>query len=334
MALRDKLTTLAAPIHGQTPDELAGLDRREQRRFRRLRTAAVTALAMLTVTAVVLAVVAFIQNGRAITQRNHAIAAQLNAEAAAMLIKDEPGGDERAVQQILAARRIDAPDDGVLLSALAQRTTTAKIIDAGAAVFGVAISPDGRLIATAESDRTVRVWDASTGEPVGSPLRGHTDQVGAVAFSPDGRRTRQRRRRPDHPTVGHRIPSTHRCPDDRTHRRGHQCGLQPRRPSARHCQHRRRHRALGRRHRCPDRHPTHRGNPKTCRKWRTAPTGNASPGPAARTHGPDLQLRNGGEHRRPCTPATSDETVAFSPDGHRIAGVRTTSTCGTPTAGS
>jgi WD40 repeat protein len=188
VALRDKLTTLAAPIHSQTPDELASLDRREQRRFRRLRTGAVTALAMLTVTAVVLAVVAFIQNDRAITQRNRAIASRLNAEAAAMLIKDQPGGDERALQQLLAARLISTPDDGVLLNALAQRATTAKIIDAGAPVFGMAVSPDGRLIATAEKDHTVRLWDATSGEPVGSPLRGHTAQVASVAFSSDGRR--------------------------------------------------------------------------------------------------------------------------------------------------
>ena len=187
-SLRSKITTLAAPIHGQTADELAGLDRREQRRFRRLRTSAVTALAMLTVTAVVLAVVAFVQNDRAITQRNHAIASRLNAEAAAMLIQDEPGGDERALQQLLAARRVSTPDDGVLLSALAQRATTAKIIGGGAPLFGVAVSPDGRLIATAEKDRTVRLWDMVTGERVGNPLRGHTDEVAAVAFSPDGRR--------------------------------------------------------------------------------------------------------------------------------------------------
>ncbi len=111
-ALRDKLTTLAAPIHGQTPDELASLDRRELRRFRHLRTGAVTALAMLTVTAVVLAIVAFVQNDRAITQRNRAIAARLNAEADAMLVKDEPGGDDRALQQVLAARLIAAQRTG------------------------------------------------------------------------------------------------------------------------------------------------------------------------------------------------------------------------------
>jgi hypothetical protein len=46
---RDKVTALAAPIHGKPKDELAGDDVREQRRFRRLRSAAITALIMLIV---------------------------------------------------------------------------------------------------------------------------------------------------------------------------------------------------------------------------------------------------------------------------------------------
>ncbi|CAG7854330.1 SubName: Full=Uncharacterized protein {ECO:0000313/EMBL:KIO01502.1}; Flags: Fragment [Serendipita indica DSM 11827] len=37
-------------------------------------------------------------------------------------------------------------------------------------------------------DQTIRLWDAKTGEPVGDPLRGHSDSVNAVAFSPDGSR--------------------------------------------------------------------------------------------------------------------------------------------------
>ena len=32
------------------------------------------------------------------------------------------------------------------------------------------------------------MWDADTGQPIGAPLTGHTDQVQSVAFSPDGRR--------------------------------------------------------------------------------------------------------------------------------------------------
>jgi WD40 repeat protein len=51
----------------------------------------------------------------------------------------------------------------------------------------VAVSPDGRRIAGGVSDRTVRLWDASTGQLL-DVLRGHADFVLDVAFSPDGAR--------------------------------------------------------------------------------------------------------------------------------------------------
>jgi eukaryotic-like serine/threonine-protein kinase len=56
--------------------------------------------------------------------------------------------------------------------------------------WGVAFAPDGRTLATASADQTVRLWDLSNRDqprPLGAPLTGHTNVVWGVAFAPDGR---------------------------------------------------------------------------------------------------------------------------------------------------
>jgi WD40 repeat protein len=54
------------------------------------------------------------------------------------------------------------------------------------AVLGFAFSRDGRFLSTASRDNTARVWNAQSGEPVTGPLP-HPFTIGGVDFSPDGK---------------------------------------------------------------------------------------------------------------------------------------------------
>jgi WD40 repeat protein len=51
----------------------------------------------------------------------------------------------------------------------------------------VTFSPDGKRIASGSGDKTIKLWDATTGD-LQKTLAGHSASVSAVAFSPDGKR--------------------------------------------------------------------------------------------------------------------------------------------------
>ncbi|WP_414583447.1 NACHT and WD repeat domain-containing protein, partial [Scytonema sp. PCC 10023] len=54
------------------------------------------------------------------------------------------------------------------------------------AVNGVSFSPDGKMLATASADNTVKLWNTATGQEI-KTLTGHTNWVWGVSFSPDGK---------------------------------------------------------------------------------------------------------------------------------------------------
>jgi WD40 repeat protein len=69
--------------------------------------------------------------------------------------------------------------DGRLLHVLAGHTGP---------VLGIDFSPDGRLLATASADSTIKIWSLSNPESNPLTLSGHSAAVYHVQFSPDGRR--------------------------------------------------------------------------------------------------------------------------------------------------
>jgi WD40 repeat protein len=52
----------------------------------------------------------------------------------------------------------------------------------GSEVNCVGFDPTGKKLVSCSDDKTVRVWDVTTGEPIGSPLAGHNAPVTQVEF--------------------------------------------------------------------------------------------------------------------------------------------------------
>jgi WD40 repeat protein len=88
------------------------------------------------------------------------------------------------------------PDGFTFLTATGDRTALWEALPVGSVsrafqhesdVEAIAVSPDGRTVATGSTDKTARLWDAITRAPLTPPLE-HRDWVHSVTFSPDGRK--------------------------------------------------------------------------------------------------------------------------------------------------
>ena len=55
-------------------------------------------------------------------------------------------------------------------------------------ITDLTFSPNGRWVATASMDRSIRLWDAKSGKQLARFLAGHRDWIRSIAFQPDGTR--------------------------------------------------------------------------------------------------------------------------------------------------
>ncbi|MEU6726634.1 helix-turn-helix domain-containing protein [Nonomuraea wenchangensis] len=132
-----------------------------------------------------LLIVAVAAGGYAVRQRDLALSQRAHAVSLRLATQSEFLTDDIATSARLAAtawKLAPTPEARAAMVGMLSKPERALLPSLADAL---AISPDGRLIAGADS-QGVRLWETATRRPAGILPAGHTDAVTCLAFSPNG----------------------------------------------------------------------------------------------------------------------------------------------------
>ncbi|MEW2397824.1 helix-turn-helix domain-containing protein [Streptomyces sp. NPDC046862] len=175
-APREDLTDLEHAFLDASRDH----EQRGRRRFRLVLAAVSTALCL----ALVAAGLAVGQWQSAVTAQHLAQSRQLAAQSGALL-DSEP--DRAALLAVHAYRTSQTREATAALYAAAALPLRKRLTGGTEPVDAIALSPDGRTLATHSGDGTVRIWDLPGGRVRRTLFTGHNTTSEAAVFSPDGR---------------------------------------------------------------------------------------------------------------------------------------------------